>query len=175
MGFFWESIRSPDPWPLSNEVEEHFSILKCPTPGSGSWPEQHSWHSSSLLSLPTTSVEPVVTQAGSRHDNFAVHESHGLGVFPSTHYTDQNNVHQRLDQGPRAATFLFSTCVLCILQHSEKASCSWQPKAAKELTPFLLGEGGRWSQIPAGSERARKCQQYLMEWQGSDKLQIQCF
>ena len=60
-------------------------------------------------------------QAGSRWDNFTLHESCGLGTCPSTHYTDPNNVHQHLDQGAGAAPFppvhMFSTYAIILQQH----------------------------------------------------------
>lgn len=51
---------------------------------------------------------------------------------------------------------LFSTCVLCIHQHTETASCSWQHKAAKGLTPFPTGRVWKWSQIPAEERESKK-------------------
>lgn len=58
---------------------------------------------------------PIVTQAGTWRNNFAVHESRGLGADPSNYYTDPNNVHQHVDLGAGLILFIhvhmFSTCV----------------------------------------------------------------
>lgn len=86
---------------------------------------------------------PVVTQLGSRCDNFTVHESHGLGVYPSTYYINPNNVHHHLDQGPRAI-HVHSSFTSVWKQHCASGSVKW---------PFPVW---RWSQIPAEERGGKK-------------------
>lgn len=101
---------------------------------------------------------PVVTQLGSRCDNFTVHESHGLGVYPSTYYINPNNVHHHLDQGPRAI-HVHSAFTSIWKQHCASGSVKW---------PFPVW---RAKSQQRREEAKRKCHCYLVELHSLDKLQ----
>lgn len=107
---------------------------------------------------------PIVTQPGSRCDNFTVHESHGLAVYPSTYYIDPNNVHQHLDQGPRAVPLIQYMCTV----HPPAYGNSIVLLAA--LNCLFQFEDESKSQRRR-EEAKRECHCYLLELQSLDKLQ----
>lgn len=154
--FCSQSIRSSDLCPLSNEVKEHFSILKCSTPGSGSWPEPHSWHSSSLLSLPAASVEPLCDASWQ-----SVRQLHCTWK-PWPWRVSQHPLHRSKQcpsaSGPRAKRCTFYSV------HVYSASTSilkqrHAPGSIKLQRDWRFSQQGgfrRWSQIPAEERESKK-------------------
>ena len=140
LGFFHDkSIWSLDLCPLSDEVNGHVSNPKCQTPGSGLWPEPHSWHSPSL----TGGISR--TLLWSKLADGATTSLDMKAVAPA-HVTAPVTLIQTMSigiwtEGPELH-LLIGTHVLCIHRHTEIALGFCQNKAGRGTIHLPTGGGG---------------------------------